>query len=87
MNNAAITVNLDAATLALVDAAAKARGISREALAAEAIQRFVERDAEFVAFVQEGIDDADSGNLISQEDMESWFAARKNDRAIRAAAE
>ena len=87
MTEVAITVPLDADMLAPVDAAAKARGITREAFAAEAIRRVVERDAEFAAFVQEGLDDADRGNAIGQEGMEAWFAARKNDRAIRAAAE
>jgi len=49
----------------------------------QAIAHFVEKELAFLAFLQEGIDSADRGELISQEEMEAWFEARTQ----RAAAE
>lgn len=74
--HATITAQVDPETLALVDKAAESRGLSRAKFAAEAIRRAAESDADFLAFVQEGIDAADRGDVISQEEMEAWFEAR-----------
>ncbi|MCP3735533.1 hypothetical protein M9979_11690 [Sphingomonas sp. RP10(2022)] len=71
-----IVAPLDPATLALVQEIAQARGISGEVFAADAIREAAEREVEWRAFVQEGIDSADRGELISQEDMEAWFEER-----------
>ena len=60
----AISAALDADTIALVDELAAARGISRDAFAAEAIRRVAESEADFRAFIQAGIDDADRGNVV-----------------------
>ena len=69
MNTAAITAQIDTKTLALVDAAAAARGLSREAFAAEAIQRVAENEADFAAFLQEGIDAANRGEVIPHDEI------------------
>jgi predicted transcriptional regulator len=66
---AVVTARLDAETLALVDKVAKAQGRSRAWFAAQAIQRVAEREADFLAFVQEGIDAADRGELIPHEEV------------------
>jgi predicted transcriptional regulator len=66
---AVITARVDEATLDLVDRVAKAHGRSRGAFAAAAIRRVAESEAEFLAFVQEGIDAADRGDLIPHEEV------------------
>ena len=40
------------------------------------MRRYVEEELTFLAFVQEGIDSADRGELIGQEEMEAWVEAR-----------
>ena len=64
-----ITARLDPETLELVDKVAKSHGRSRAWFAAHAIQRVAESEADFLAFVQVGIDAADRGELISHEDV------------------
>jgi predicted transcriptional regulator len=66
---AVITARLDAETLALVDKVAKAQGRSRSWFAAEAIRRIAESEADFLAFVQEGIDAADRGELTPHDEV------------------
>ena len=73
---ATITAEIDAATLAIVEALATKKGISAAAFAAEAIQRVAESEADFDAFIQAGIDSADRGELIEQDTMEAWFEER-----------
>lgn len=73
-----ITARLDAETLALVDKVAKAQGRSRAWFAAQAIQRVAEREADFLAFVQEGIDAADRGELIPHEELFREIRARRS---------
>lgn len=67
--SAVITARLDAETLALVDKVASAQGRSRSWFAAQAIRKVAESEAEFLAFVQEGIDAADRGELIPHEEV------------------
>ena len=59
-----------------VQAAAAWRGLSLEDYTRQVLARASQMDAELEAFVQEGIDSADRGELISQEDMEAWFEAQ-----------
>jgi predicted transcriptional regulator len=49
----------------------------------QAIRRYVDAELDLLDFIQVGIDAADRGDLVSQEDMEAWFASR----GLRAAAE
>jgi predicted transcriptional regulator len=79
-----ITARLDEATLESLDSLAASRERSRAWLVAKAVKRYVEEETTFRAFVQAGIDSADSGDLISQEEMENWFEQR---RQLAAAAE
>ena len=80
--SAVITARLDAETLALVDRIASAQGRSRSWFAAEAIRRVAESEADFMAFVQAGIDSADRGELTPQDRV---FADLRTRRAQRVA--
>ena len=66
---AIISARVDEETLALVDRVAKAHTRSRAWFAARAIAEAARQEAEFLAFVQEGIDAADRGELIPHEEV------------------
>jgi predicted transcriptional regulator len=66
---ATITARVDAETLALVDQVAKAKGRSRSWLAEQAIRHVAKQEADFLAFVQAGIDSADRGELIPHDEV------------------
>ena len=74
--SAVITARIDEETLKLVDRVSRAHGRSRASFAAQAIRQIAEKEAELLAFVQEGIDAADRGELIPQEEIERWFEQR-----------
>jgi predicted transcriptional regulator len=78
-----ITSRIDVALSEQLDALAARTKRSRAWVIQQAIARYVEEETAFWAFVQVGIDAADRGELISQEEMESWFESRRH----RAAAE
>ena len=78
---ALVTAELDVVTLALLDKAAQANGRTRAEFAAEAIRRVAESEADFLAFVQEGRDSAERQPLLSQDEMERWFADRRHRHA------
>ena len=75
-----ITARLDPETMALVDKVAKSHGRSRAWFAAYAIQRIAESEADFMAFVQVGIDAADRGDLIPQDEVFERVRARREAR-------
>ncbi|MBB5686118.1 CopG family ribbon-helix-helix protein [Sphingobium boeckii] len=75
-----ITARLDPETLELVDKVAKSHGRSRAWFAAHAIQRVAESEADFLAFVQVGIDAADRGELIPQDEVFAKIRARRQGR-------
>ncbi|WP_010215169.1 CopG family ribbon-helix-helix protein [Sphingomonas sp. PAMC 26621] len=75
-----ITTRLNAETVAEVDRIAAAQGRSRAGFAAEAIQRTVEAEAEFMVFVQEGIDSADRGELTGQYQVFANLKERRQQR-------
>ena len=79
--SAVITARLDEEGLARLDTLAGMLERSRAWIVAKAVQRYVDEELEFRAFIQEGIDSADRGELISQEDMEAWFEARRRQAA------
>lgn len=68
-----ITTRLDAETMALVDRVAKAHGRSRAWFAAKAIKQVAETEAEFQAFVQEGIDAIERGDFVEHEVVEAMI--------------
>jgi predicted transcriptional regulator len=67
--SAIITARVDEETLKLVDRVSKAHNRSRAWFAARAIAEAARKEAEYLAFVQEGIDAADRGDLIPHEEM------------------
>lgn len=69
----AITAEVDATTLALLDQAAGFPGLSRDAFVAGAVRRVAESGADFIAFVQVGSDAIERGDVVSQEAMEAEF--------------
>ena len=81
---AVITARVDEETLKSLDALAESQERTRAWFVAKAVERYVREETEFRAFVQVGIDAADRGDLISQEEMEAWFEHR---RQLPAAAE
>lgn len=70
MASSVITARLDPETLALVDQVSKAQGRSRSWFAAQAIKRAAEAEAEYQAFVQEGIDAIERGDFVPHEEVE-----------------
>jgi predicted transcriptional regulator len=76
-----LTTRVDEETLALVDKVAQATGRSRAWIAAQAIREVAEREAEFLAFVQAGIDAADRGELIPHEEVFERLKARRRSKA------
>lgn len=76
-----MTFDLDETLASAVQSAADWRGVSTADYLREVIATASSMDAELASFIQEGIDSADRGDLISQEDMEAWFEARYHARA------
>ena len=64
-----ITARLDTDTLALVDKVAKSQGRSRAWFVAKAVQRAAETEADFIAFVQVGLDDIEVGRVVPHEEV------------------
>lgn len=81
--NTAVIANLDPETTALLDRVAKAKGKTRESYAAEAIQRVTEHEADFMDFIQEGIDCADRGELIPHEKVMEELRARIEEHRLK----
>ena len=79
--SAVITARLDSEALARLDQLSAMVDRSRAWIVAKAVQRYVDEELEFRAFLQQGVDEADRGELISQEDMEAWFEARHRQAA------
>ena len=82
-----ITARLDSETIAELDRLAAACDRSRAYLISKAVNRFVEDERELRDFLKVGIDQADRGDLLSQEEMEAWYEARLASRTMAVAAE
>ncbi|WP_066649515.1 MULTISPECIES: CopG family ribbon-helix-helix protein [Sphingomonas] len=66
-NSIVVTTRLDSETIDLVDRVASAGGHSRSKFVARAVAEAVRREAAFLDFVQEGLDDLDAGRTVSHE--------------------
>jgi predicted transcriptional regulator len=64
---AVITARVDEETLKLVDRVSKAHNRSRGWFAARAIAEAARKEADFLAFVQEGVDDIEAGRFVEHE--------------------
>lgn len=71
---AVITARVDAETLALVDKVAGSQGRSRSWFVAEAVRRVAESEADFLAFVQVGIDAIERGDVVPHEQVAAEFS-------------
>jgi predicted transcriptional regulator len=78
---AVITARLDTDLVARLEQLSGTLDRSKAWIVAKAVQRYVDEELEFRAFVQQGMDEADRGELISQEDMELWFESRHRQAA------
>ncbi|MBL8649667.1 MAG: ribbon-helix-helix protein, CopG family [Sphingopyxis sp.] len=77
MDTSPITARLDAATLETLDRIAERYDRSRSWLVAQAVRQFVEREAEMLAFIEEGERSAREEPLISHEEMKQFIAAKR----------
>ena len=75
-----IPVSLTERDLAALDSLAAGLGRSREWIVARAVQRYIEEETEFAAFLQEGIADLEAGRVHTQEEVERMFAVRRATR-------
>jgi predicted transcriptional regulator len=66
-HSAIVTTRVPADTAAILDKVAAIRGQSRSAYVARVIEEAARREANFMAFVQEGIDQLDRGEGIPHE--------------------
>ena len=82
-----ITTRVSDEVLTMIDRLSASRKRSRAWIANRLIEVAVSRQIELDDFVQAGIDSADRGDLISQEEMENWFEQRVAARALAIAAE
>lgn len=62
--SAVVTARLDAETSERLDTLAAARERSRSWLITKAVQRYLDEELEFLAFVQVGIDDLAAGRVV-----------------------
>ena len=72
-----ISARVDEETVALVDEIVAAQGRSRSWFVSQAVREHARREAEFLAFVQEGLDAASAGDWISHEDMKRVTAEHR----------
>uniref|UniRef100_UPI0035CA2B5B CopG family ribbon-helix-helix protein n=1 Tax=uncultured Sphingomonas sp. TaxID=158754 RepID=UPI0035CA2B5B len=75
-----VTVELDEETAALLEKVAAAQSMSEAAFAAEAIRRVAESEADFLAFIQVGIDAADRGDLTPHAEVFENLRRRRQHR-------
>jgi predicted transcriptional regulator len=81
-----ITARVDAETLALIDKVAKAQGRSRSWFVAQAVQRVAESEADFIAFVQEGLDAIDRGETVPHEQIMTMLDGMIAQKQLKCAA-
>jgi predicted transcriptional regulator len=79
--SAVITARVDEEILALVDRVSKAHNRSRAWFVANAVTEAARKEAEFLAFVQDGIDSADRGELIPHGEVFDRVKARRQRQA------
>jgi predicted transcriptional regulator len=73
MSQTVVTARIDTDTAAKLDILVGRLGRSRSWLTARALKNFVDQEGEFLAFVQEGIDSLDRGEVVEHAEMERIF--------------
>lgn len=69
MSKTVITARVEQDVLDLIDRIVAAQGRSRSWFAAKALKRAAEEEAAYLAFVQEGIDALDRGDVVPHEEV------------------
>ena len=82
-----ISTRVSDEVLTIIDRLASGRERSRAWIAGRLIEKAAKDAIAFDAFLQDGIDGADRGDVISQAAMEAWFEKRIADRGLAVAAE
>lgn len=80
-----ISARVDEATLKDLDRLAEELDRSRSWLVAQAVREYVKRETEFLEFVKIGEDEIESGDFLTQEEMEAWLEDRISKRAVKEA--
>lgn len=75
-----VTARIKDQVLADVDRIAEMRDRSRAWVLSRMIEKAVERELEFRAFIQEGVDCIERGEHYTQEEMEEWVEGLKQSR-------
>ena len=82
-----VTARLSDEVLDKVDQIAAIRNRSRAWILSRLIETAADKELEFRAFIQEGIDSIERGEYYTQEEMEAWFEERVANRERPIAAE
>lgn len=72
----ATSIRLEEDKLNQLDALAKTMGKSRTQAISEAVDRYLDYHEWFLASVQQGIDDADAGRIVSHQSVIDKFKAK-----------
>lgn len=75
--SAVITARLEESLAADLDRLAERIDRSRAWVIAAAVERYVREESEFLAFVQEGIDDLENGRWIAHDDLMRHIRERR----------
>ena len=78
--DAIVTVRIDSTLNRRLEALARATKRSKSYLAAEALQSYVESEAQFVAAVEEGLRDIEADNVVDHDTVVADFRRRKRRR-------
>lgn len=68
-----VTVRLGPDVKDRLETLSRATRRSKSFLAAEAIERYLDEEAAFIAAVSEGLDQADRGEVVSHESVAAWI--------------
>lgn len=82
-----VTARVSDELLTMIDALATKRERSRAWIVARLIDAAAREQIAFDAFLQVGIDDIQAGRTHTQEEVETWWEARRANRPDRIAAE
>ena len=77
MKTAAVTAHLNEELVAKLDAIAATSARSRDWIVARALEAYVDQREAFTTFLQAGEDSIEKGDYLTQQEMETWFAARR----------
>ena len=75
-----VTARLDPETLAALDLLGERQDRSRAWLVGQAIRRYVEEEAAFLAFLKEGEDAIERGDYVAHDDLIAELMSRRNEK-------